>query len=209
MTGSLLTEGERVVLVALWVAVAVLSVGLVILLGAQVEQFEQLKQLRRVLDLEDRSEPIDLGVVVGSRASAFGLPAQFDHVTDGLVLFLSNRCATCHVLAAALHGGDLPPRTWVVVVPISGDADNFIDKYELRGERILVDKQGEIVEQLGLSVTPSALIVQDGLVIGAHTVPSVKQLKASVPPGDRVAAPVAVTTGAPSGAVVQIERRPQ
>lgn len=172
-------------ILALAIIVFILAVLTFVLFGALIELFEQVKQLRRFLDLEDRITPIDIGDRVGELPSEFGLPPDLDTAGSGLVLTLSTKCATCQTLAATLRGGRLPPDTWLVVVPVIGDGREFIDAYELHGERVLVDEGQRLTRGLGIEVSPSALFVSEGRLAGAQTVPSVRQLRAILPKNNK------------------------
>lgn len=166
---------------ALFVLVCLLAAAMFVLLGALVEMYGQLQQIRAHLNMFDSPTPLELGRSQGIAASAAGLPAELDRADRATVLFLSNKCQTCFEIAASLHGGLLPPSLWLVVVPVSGDADEFIDTFALRGERILVDHDEHIAHTLGLDITPAAIIVQSGHLEQAQTVPSIRQLHALLP----------------------------
>jgi hypothetical protein len=155
------------------------GVALFVQYGALVEMFQQLKQVRGYLDLVDATTPIDLGKIAGANPSAVGLPEALDKVDGALVLFLSNKCETCMVIAQSLAGGILPEKMWLVVVPILSDPTEFLDRYQLRGDRILVDHG--ISDRIGLDITPAAILIENGRLAEAHTVPSVRQLYASLP----------------------------
>ncbi|GAA2827650.1 hypothetical protein [Kribbella solani] len=164
----------------LLIVVCLLIAMAFVLLGAQIELFEQVKQLRKFLDLEDKVTDLELAAA-GARPSEVGLPKELDHVETGAVLLLSNKCATCQTLAATLRGGRLPDGIWLLVVPVTGDAREFVDHYELRGDRISVDLGELTTNRLGLDVTPSAVFVEDGRLTTAQTVPSVRHLR-TLPP---------------------------
>ncbi|MGI5286146.1 hypothetical protein ACQEVF_22800 [Nonomuraea polychroma] len=165
----------------LLIVICVLAVVVFIQIGAQVELFEQVKQIRAYLDLEDKPDPVELGSLVGTRPSRYGLPAVLDESDAAVVLFVSNKCETCRNLASALRGGAVPPSMWVVVVPVSGDGNEFITEFELHGERVLLDEEERIVSSIGLDLTPVALHVTDGKLTRAHTVPTVRQMYAAAP----------------------------
>jgi hypothetical protein len=93
-------------------------------------------------------------------------------------LFLSNKCETCSIIARSF-AGSLPQKLWVVVVPVFSDATEFITEHGLTGDRVIVD-QG-IADRIGLDITPAALVIDGGRLIKAHTVPSVRQVYASLP----------------------------
>jgi len=158
-----------------------LAIVVFIQLGALVEMFRQIQQIRTHLDMVDRPLPLDLGAQQGISPSALGLPSSLDNEQTAMVLFLSNTCATCRSIAAALRGA-VPQTLWVVVEPVfSDDADLFIEEFSLQGERVLVDRDGSIAGRLGLDITPSAIFVQDGRIERAQTVPSIRQLFSVLP----------------------------
>lgn len=165
----------------LLVVVCLLAVVLFLQIGAQVELFEQVKQIRGYLDMEDKPTPVELGTLEGASPSRFGLPAVLDQAEQAMVLFVSNKCETCRNLASALRGGAVPPSMWVVVVPVTGDGNEFITEFDLYGERVLLDEGEQIVGSIGLDLTPVALHIADGKLTRAHTVPTVRQMYAAVP----------------------------
>jgi hypothetical protein len=167
--------------VVLLVLLCVLSAVVFVQLGALIELFRQVQQIRIAMDLEDRRMPLSLGKAQGVPASAVGLPEQLDGARAAMVLFLSNKCATCHSLAAALRGA-VPMTMWIVVEPVFGDdAEPFVEEFQLAGERTLIDRGGQISGRLGLSVTPSAIFIEDGRLHRAETVPSSRQLFSMMP----------------------------
>lgn len=162
----------------LLVLVILLGIGLCILLGALVELFHQVQQIRSQLGMVDRATPLELGVKRDSLASAVGLPATLDDAGDAIVLFLSNRCTTCRAIAQELDG-KVPPGVWIVAEPVTGDdheAEVFLQEFRLDGGRALVDRESQIAEQLDLNVTPSAIFIENGRLRRAQTVPSSRQL---------------------------------
>ncbi len=71
------------------------------------------------------------------------------------------------------------------MVPVSETAADFVDLFELRGERVLIDDEERIVKRIGLDLTPVAIIVENGRVARAQTVPTVRQFRAALPKVDR------------------------
>ncbi|MFJ2029146.1 hypothetical protein [Streptosporangium sp. NPDC087985] len=165
----------------LLIVICLMAVVLFIQIGAQVELFEQVKQIRGYLDMEDKPTPVELGTLEGQRPSDFGLPASLDESDRAVVLFVSNKCETCRNLASALRGGAVPPSMWVVVVPVSGDGNEFIAEFQLYNERVILDEGERIVGSLGLDLTPVALHIAEGQLTRAHTVPTVRQMYAAAP----------------------------
>jgi hypothetical protein len=161
---------------ALLALMCLFGIVLVIGFGALVEMYEQLRQVRDHLSMIDQPTTLDLGESQDLPAVAVGLPAELATVDRATVLFLSNRCETCFQLAAALQDQPKPTDLWVVVVPVTGDVDQFIDRFDLRGERVMLDAGERIVGRLGLDVTPSAIVIEQGRLIRAQTVPTVRQM---------------------------------
>ncbi|MFI6458343.1 hypothetical protein ACIBF6_43200 [Streptosporangium amethystogenes] len=165
----------------LLIVICLMAVVLFIQIGAQVELFQQVKQIRDYLDMEDKPTPVELGTLEGARPSDFGLPAALDEADRAVVLFLSNKCGSCRDLALALSGGAVPPAMWVVVVPVTGDGNEFITEFGLHGERVILDEEERIVDGLGLAITPVALHITQGKLTRAHTVPTVRQMYVNAP----------------------------
>lgn len=169
--------------VALLVLVCLLGAMMFVLLGAQVELFRQVQQIREFLDLEDRPAQLDLGKAQGLPASAVGLPAPLDDARSAMVLFLTNKCATCRSIGASLKGA-LPQAMWLIVESLTSDdadGDAFVEEFQLASGRTLVDPGGRIAARLGLDITPSAVFVEDGRLRAAKTVPSSRQMFAMLP----------------------------
>lgn len=178
---------SRVMILALWIGVIVLAVAVVVLFGALIEMFEQLKQLRRVFGFEDGTSPVELPRAVGLRPSEAGLPVALDEAAhSSAVLFISDVCATCHRLAEGLRDGPRHPRLWVVVVHISSRAQEFVDDFALYGERVVHDTDKTIVNALGVEMTPVAIIVSAGRMERAQSVPSLHQLDVTLRGLDQV-----------------------
>lgn len=165
----------------LLVLCCLLGVVVFIELGALVELFKQVEQIRGELSLVDVPTELDLGRAHGMPATAVGLPAPLDTQRKALVLFLSTKCATCSSIAAAFRGA-IPSAMWVVVEPVvDAEGDTFVQSFELAGDRTIIDYGGGIANRLGLDVTPSALHIENGRMKRAQTVPSSRQAFAMVP----------------------------
>lgn len=151
------------------VAVAILTLGTVVLLSAQVELHRQMAQLRDIAGLIDRPLPIDLGDAKGIRSKDIGLT-----LTDGLLLFLSDRCSTCRSLAESLDG-QVPPELQIIFENPGGRKSTLPSDWDL-GPRAMNDTSGHIAKRLGIEISPAAVVIQEGLLIDARTVPSSRQL---------------------------------
>lgn len=168
-------------ILALWVAVLVLAVASTLLFGALIEMFEQLKQLRRVFGFEDGTNAVDIPDAAGMRPSEAGLPAVLDDLDrSALILFVSDICASCRGLAEGLRGGTFHNDLWVVVVHVSSRAEAFVEEFALYGDRVINDVDQSIVSALGVTMTPVALIVSEGRIDRAQTVPSLHQLEVAL-----------------------------
>ena len=167
------------------VAVGVLALVTFVLFGVVIELYRDVQQLREVSGILDRPLEVDLGEVAGTRPSTYGLPAALDSVGSSIVLFLSDRCGTCHALAAGFNGA-LPPGLWIVLEARNPDSTNeFLRSYKLTATttagRLLVDVAGTIAGQIGLRTTPVGFRVENGRLVGATTVPSTRYLASILP----------------------------
>lgn len=166
--------------------VACLAALVFLLLGAQIELHRDVAQLREYGGLIDRPSPLDIGVASGAAPSVYGLPGSLDSARSAVVLFVSDKCATCRSIVANLNG-ILPPGL-TIVLGVGDDPDGVTLQYGLDRERTVLDVQGGITERLGLRVLPAAVIVGDGCLLRATTVPSSRQLYMlleSATPSDR------------------------
>jgi hypothetical protein len=167
------------------IAVGILSLLVFLLSSVLLELFRDVRQIRDALGILDRPLTIDIGPVAGTPPSRYGLPPQLDDERFALLLFLSDRCATCRVLAAAL-GGTLSAGLWIAVeAGTSERAAEFIAMHgmtrSLANERVFVDPAGAIAGRLGLNMTPVAYRIENGVFTSAGTVPSMRYLASIVP----------------------------
>lgn len=166
------------------IALGVLALFVAVLLGALVELHRDVRQVRDALGILDRPLGVDLADVAGTKPGLYGLP-QLDHIAAGLVLFLSERCATCRVLAMTF-GGMIPKDLWVVLDG-RGPAliNTFLEQTGLdvveAGGRLIVDVEGRIMSSLGLSTTPVGIRLENGVFTHATTVPSARYLTTILP----------------------------
>jgi hypothetical protein len=178
----------------LTLVVGVLSLVTFVLFGVVIELYRDVRQLREVNGILDRPLDVDIGDVMGAEPSRYGLPRSLDSVTAGLLLFLSDRCGTCHALAAGFNGV-LPSGLWVVLEARSPEStEEFLARYGLTatttGGRLWVDVAGRAADSIGLRTTPVAFRLENGRIAGATTVPSRRYLSSILPNRVRLERPV-------------------
>lgn len=164
-------------MIFVWVVLILLTVALVLLSGATMEMYSQLRQIRRLLQIEDVPLELDLAQWQGRSASDAGLPPELDHATVA-VLILSESCATCHELARELDGTQWPDSLWVLLAedPDSTGSTSLSERYRLYEPQLIRDAKRGIPERIGLTISPAAFLLQDGKFAEARTVPSAHQL---------------------------------
>lgn len=167
------------------IAVALLTLIVFLLFGALLELYKDVRQLRDAVGILDRPLTVDIGHVAGTTPSSYGLPQAIDAAPSAIVLFLSERCATCHSLARGLLR-PLPGGLWVVVeARDSSSAASFLNSSGLSGtslsEQVVIDVAGEIARRIGLNTTPVGFRVERGLLTHATTVPSSRYLTSILP----------------------------
>lgn len=167
------------------IVTGVLALLVAVLFGALVEMYRDLHQIRDAVGILDRPLSVELGSLSGTRPSDYGLPAALDSAASAIVLFLSDRCGTCHSLASGL-ARPLPPGLWVVIEGRTAEsADAFLDRYALTAGtsdgQVIVDRDGAIAERIGLQSTPIGFRVERGAFTEATSVPSSRYLSSILP----------------------------
>ncbi len=167
--------------------VVVLGIVVFVLFGTVLELHKDIRQMRKVIGVLDTPLDIEIGAALGARPSNFGLPSALDNTAAGLVLFLSETCSTCRIIAASMSDS-VPDNTFLVLeARDSQSAAAFRNQY-FEGipladrDRVIVDANGEIASAIGLNTTPVGFRVRDGSFTEATTIPSVRYL-ASIAPG--------------------------
>lgn len=165
--------------------VAILALFVFILFGALLEMFRDVRQLRDVAGILDRPLNIDIGEVKGTNPSVYGLPPLLNSASSAIVLFLSERCATCRSIAAGFER-ELPSGLWLVVD--SGRRSNGSSPLDLEtlkerdsDERVIVDVGNTIASRIGLETTPVGFRIENGVFVNATTIPSVRYLTSILP----------------------------
>lgn len=174
----------------LLIVVGVLALLVAVLFGALVEMYRDLRQVRDAMGILDRPVNIDLGAAAGAHPSEYGLPRALDSAGTALVLFLTERCATCHSVAAALPR-PLPPTLWVIFEARSEEsAAALLEQYGLTEftahGHVVTDVDGEIGRRLDLHIAPAGFRVENGRFTYATSVPSTRYMKSILPANIRL-----------------------
>jgi len=169
----------------LLIAVAALALLVALLFAALVEMYRDLRQIRDAIGILDRPVNIDIGQVAGTHPSEYGLPRALDSAGAAIVLFLSERCATCLTLAAGLVK-PMPLALWVVFeTRTATSAAMLLERYGLTETetdgRVIADVGGEIAARMALHTTPVGFRVESGLITFATSVPSSRYLTSILP----------------------------
>lgn len=158
------------------VACAVLAILHLLTIGALVEVFRDVRQIRLAIKAFD--EPNTLPVPAEARQAI----ARLDAGSMGpraLILYLSTRCATCTSVARALRNGhgrrSRSTRPAVLVDGLSmTSAEEWLSNLgvEVSELRLIDDGDRGFSRETGLNVTPLAIRMVNGEVTQVSTVPS-------------------------------------
>lgn len=165
--------------------IGVLAIGGFLLFGALAEAYRGISQLREKTGVIDEPLAIDLTPALRQDPSALGLPRELDHALRAVVVYVQASCATCRMIVNSLGGG-VPTGVWLVAAAQTRTeaatwlAEAGFAPDELP-ERIRLASIEEIQERLGVRVTPLAISIKNGSVVGAQTVPSTRQFYSLVP----------------------------
>lgn len=161
---------------AVMAGLALVAACLAVLLATQVELLRDMRQVRELTGLLDRPTILDIGDARGRPPLEVGLDgwSMSDRSDNGIILILSDRCVTCRALAAALDGA-VPPGVHIVLTNPGGRPSELPTVWNL-GSRITEDTENRIVTALRINITPVAVIITDGRIVAAQTVPSTRQL---------------------------------
>lgn len=151
--------------------VAITAFGLIVLLSAQIELLREMRQLREIVGVEDRTTEVDLGAASGGVASDFGFSLQ-----NGVALILSDHCGSCRSIAQRLDGA-VPKDLQILIQGSDSVSSELVQTWDL-GSNVIYDPDGQVCKQLGVKATPTGILVDDGLLIAATSVPSSRQLTA-------------------------------
>lgn len=180
----------------LFAIIAVLAVGEFLLFGALAEAYRDIRQIREHADIIDRASPVELGRAYNQAPSKIGLRAELDSAARAVVVYIDRRCGTCQMIAGSLNGG-IPRGVWLAVVAESAD-EAFewlaeaaaISAESEPGHRIMAISADEVERHLGQVPTPLAIEIDNGRVVRAKGIPSVRQFYSLIPTVITLAAPV-------------------
>jgi hypothetical protein len=146
--------------------------------AALIEVFRQLAELRIALNLQDEAIPLSLRAGELS-TNEIGLPTALAAEPRTIVVFLSQKCATCLTIAEAFRGGS-PVTVWFVL-PSPPAPTGLLETLVHSNERVVVDENDEIADKLGLHVTPCVLTTSYGEITRAQAVSSPRQVLGLIP----------------------------
>jgi len=152
--------------------------ALLLLAAAVVVLFAMMGELAsRISDPDDVTDRVTPLAEFTRGASSAYWPAGLASLADqswAALLVLSPICATCNKVAAELTGYPqerLGESIGIVVSCSSRDTgDAFIDRYSLGHLPHLVDEGGVwVTESFGVKMSPSALVLEEGVLTEAYT----------------------------------------
>lgn len=164
------------------IAVGLVSLLVFVLFGALLEMYRDVRQLRDAAGILDRPLDVDIEPLVGTAPSEYGLPEALDSAASALLLFFSDRCLTCRVLASSLDKS-LPSGLWVLAEAKNAQlAKKFMQLTNLiTDDRVILDAGGEIAGRLGIDLSPVGFRIENGRFVSATTVPSTRYLFSILP----------------------------
>jgi hypothetical protein len=184
----------EVVTSILFAIIAVLAIGEFLLFGALAEAYRDIRQIREQADIIDRATPVELGRAYNQAPSAVGLHTELDSAARAVVVYIDKRCGTCKMIANSLNGG-IPRGVWLAVVSESADeafewlAEAAITPESEPGRRIIAISPDEVERHLGQVPTPLAIEIENGRLVRAKGIPSVRQFYSLVPTVITLSAP--------------------
>jgi hypothetical protein len=179
---SAVRNGDVFVATLAIIAVALLSLFVAVLFGALLELYRDVRQLRDVAGILDRPLNVDIGPLIGHAPSEYGLPRALDSNAASLLLFLSERCLTCRIIASSFQSA-LPSGLWIVAEARDADAaQTFMELTKLvTDDRVTMDVGGAIAARMGINTSPVGFRIEFGRFVSATTIPSTRYLQSVLP----------------------------
>jgi thiol-disulfide isomerase/thioredoxin len=151
------------------VALAVLSVLMLVCLLALVDQHRSLENVRR--HLSSTSHPAEQSL------AQLGLPVDLDQRRQLVLIFLSTSCTACRSLARPL--GKAPrDRIWIVLeAPSEAAGLRWLSGVGLPNKNVTIEDNQRAISAFGVEVTPAVLVFRDGNPVVGQTAPSYEHLE--------------------------------
>ena len=169
---------------ALWIMVAGLTFATACLLAALVEMYRHLDQLRLAAKIADKPTELEINSV-----SLYDLPIESSvfrdngsHGHDRMVfLFLSDSCTTCSEVVKSVPAKHTP-RFHTIVNARSAEAGvSWLRSSGIEPSHLIrADSERVVATALGVTVVPSVVKFENGVVVGSHTVPSGRIVKTTM-----------------------------
>jgi len=137
--------------------------------AALVEVYGRVQALSAIAGISDQQRTVELKSL-GDKPSLHGLPPDFDDYS-GMLLFVSPRCNTCHEIARSLDGSYSELRL-VITGADPGSCLEWMSTYDLDPEICTIDQGYAIADSIGVDATPLAILLDDGYMTAALTVPT-------------------------------------
>jgi hypothetical protein len=158
------------------IALAVLTVLVLVALLALVDQHQSLEAVRR--HLNSTTTPVGMPYEnPGVSLASLGLPARLDDGEHLNLVFLSTSCTACQSLARAMRKA---PREnlWIVLdASTVAQGDRWLSAVGLDDGIVTVDDSRRIAAAFGITMTPAVLVLRNGEPLVAQTAPSYEHLE--------------------------------
>lgn len=158
----------------------VTSLLTVLMLGALVELYRQIAELRGDTGLLDLPMTLEgeFGLSLPVESITYREPPELARGTDRCaILFLSDSCTTCELVAKGIPS-KRTPRLMVVVESMNASAgEQWISKIGLPG-MAEYDHDRRAASALGVEVIPSVVMFDNRQSVGMYTVPSARHVSA-------------------------------
>ena len=153
------------------ISLAVLAAGMSAMSFAAVfEVYQQLDEIRRRISMDD--EPVELNIDAIDLAEL--APVEVVERDRAVLMFLHSSCGMCRLVADA-YARSAPDGLWFVIpVQDIGKLKAFEDLVAL-GRVIPDDDDGGLADAMRLDVTPSVVLLRNGVVERVLGVSSLSQ----------------------------------
>jgi hypothetical protein len=141
------------------ISLAVLAAGTSALSFAAVfEVYQQLEEIRRRISMDD--EPVELNIDAIDLAEL--APVEVVERDRAVLMFLHSSCGMCRLVADA-YARSAPDGLWFVIPAQDiGKLKSFEDLVALG--RVIPDDDGGLADAMRLDVTPSVVLLRNGVV---------------------------------------------